>query len=154
MISSHVIKEGAKVFNGMSVEDVIIREGRVTGLVINWSSVEMSGLPVDPLSIAARYVIDATGHGAEVVRVIEKKADIELNTGTGKIMGERSMWADKAEQLTVENTKEICPGVFVCGMAANTAFGGPRMGPIFGGMLLSGKKAAELIISAEGRKGR
>ena len=69
-------------------------------------------------------------------------------------MGERSMWADKAEQLTVEHTKEICPGVFVCGMAANAAFGGPRMGPIFGDMLLFGKKAAELIISAEGRKGR
>ena len=74
----------------------------------------LNGLPVYPLSIAARYVIDATGHGAEVVRVIEKKADVKLDTGTGEIMGERSMWADKTEQLTVENTKEICPGVRLC----------------------------------------
>jgi thiamine thiazole synthase len=33
-------------------------------------------------------------------------------------------------------------------MSANAAFGGPRMGPIFGGMLLSGKKAATLILSS------
>jgi len=34
----------------------------------------------------------------------------------------------------------------VAGMSANAAFGGPRMGPIFGGMLLSGRKAAEMIL--------
>jgi thiazole biosynthesis enzyme len=147
-ICSHAVKTGAKVFNCMSVEDVIIREGRVTGLVISWSPVEMAGLHVDPLSIAATYVIDATGHDTEVLRVIERKADVALRTRTGKIMGERSMWTDKAERLTIENTKEICTGVFVAGMAANAAFGGPRMGPIFGGMLLSGKRVADIIISA------
>lgn len=146
-ICSHAMKAGAKVFNCMSVEDVIIREGRVTGLVVIWSPVEMAGLHVDPLSISAKHVIDATGHATEVLHVIERKADVVLNTKTGKIMGERSMWADKAERLTIENTKEICPGVFTSGMAANAAFGGPRMGPVFGGMLLSGKKVAELIIS-------
>ena len=59
------------------------------------------------------------------------------------------MWAEKAEELTIENTREICPGVYVAGMSANAAFGGPRMGPIFGGMLLSGKKTAELIIAKD-----
>jgi len=52
----------------------------------------------------------------------------------------------KAEQFTVKNTKEAYPNLFVCGMASNAVFGGPRMGPIFGGMLLSGKKVAELIM--------
>ncbi|HDD43749.1 MAG TPA: ribose 1,5-bisphosphate isomerase, partial [Candidatus Desulfofervidus auxilii] len=46
---------------------------------------------------------------------------------------------------TVENTKEAYPGVFVAGMAANATFGSYRMGPIFGGMLLSGEKVAQLI---------
>ena len=46
----------------------------------------------------------------------------------------------------MENTRQICPGLLVAGMAANAVFGSPRMGAIFGGMLLSGRKAAELAI--------
>lgn len=146
-ICSHVTKAGARIFNCITVEDVMFREGRVTGLVINWSPVSMTGLHVDPLTIAAKSTVDATGHAMEVLRVIERKTDVRFNTPTGALMGERSMWADRAERLTLENTREICPGVYVAGMSANAAFGGPRMGPIFGGMLLSGKKVAELIIT-------
>ncbi len=46
----------------------------------------------------------------------------------------------------VENSKEVYPGLYVAGMAANAVFGAPRMGPIFGGMLLSGKRVAELLL--------
>ena len=35
-------------------------------------------------------------------------------------------------RLTLENTKEVFPLVRG-GMACNATFGGPRMGPIFGG---------------------
>ncbi len=146
-ICSHACKAGAKIFNCISVEDVMMRDGAVTGLVINWTAVEMSGLHVDPLTVAAQCVIDSTGHDMEVLAVIARKAGIKFNTSTGGIVGERSLWADKAERLTIENTKEICPNVYVAGMSANAAYGGPRMGPIFGGMLLSGKKVAEMIVS-------
>jgi thiamine thiazole synthase len=46
--------------------------------------------------------------------------------------------------MLIENTKEVYPGLMVAGMAANAVFGSPRMGAIFGGMLLSGKKAADI----------
>jgi len=144
VLCSEALRAGATVFNLVSVEDVMVREGRVVGLVINWTAVQMAGLHVDPLAVRSRYVIDATGHDAEVVRVIERKGE-KLLTPTGKIVGERSLWSEVAEEMTLQNTKEVYPGVFVAGMCANATFGSFRMGPIFGGMLLSGKRAAELI---------
>ena len=57
------------------------------------------------------------------------------------------MWAEVAENTVEKNTKEVCPGLFVAGMCANTVYGAPRMGPIFGGMFLSGKKCAKMILS-------
>jgi len=61
------IQAGAKIFNLISVEDVMIREeDRITGLVLNWSAVSLAGLHVDPLAIRSKLVIDATGHDSEV----------------------------------------------------------------------------------------
>ncbi|MCX8110668.1 MAG: sulfide-dependent adenosine diphosphate thiazole synthase [Syntrophorhabdaceae bacterium] len=145
-ICFNAVQAGAKIFNLISIEDLVVRQDRVAGVVINWTAVEMAGLHVDPLTIMSRCVVDSTGHPIEVVRVLEKKMDVRLNTPSGKIEGEKSMWADVAETKTLENTKEVFPGLFVAGMSANATFGSYRMGPIFGGMLLSGKKVSELII--------
>jgi thiazole biosynthesis enzyme len=143
---SKAIKSGARIFNLITVEDVMIRENnRITGLVINWSAVDIAKLHVDPLTIRSKYVIDATGHDAEVCKIVVRKTNNKLNTSTGGIDGEKSMWAEVAEREVMQYTKEVCPGLFVAGMAANAVYGLPRMGPIFGGMLLSGKRAAELI---------
>ena len=139
------VKAGLTVFNLVSVEDVMVRDQRVVGLVINWTAVEMGGLHVDPLTIRSKYTIDATGHAAEVVNVIGRKVDAELHTKTGKFVGERSLWAEVAERHTLDNTREAFPGVFTAGMCSNATFGSYRMGPVFGGMLLSGEKAAQMV---------
>jgi len=146
VLTARAVQSGLTIFNCISVEDVLMRVDKVMGLVLNWSPVEMAGLHVDPLSVRSSFVIDATGHATEVVRVVQEKVPGRLDTETGEVHGEQSMWSDKAETLTLENTREVFPGLYVAGMAANATFGGPRMGPIFGGMLLSGEKVAKDLI--------
>ncbi|MDD5585042.1 MAG: sulfide-dependent adenosine diphosphate thiazole synthase [Candidatus Omnitrophica bacterium] len=145
-ICSKAVHAGLKVFNLISAEDVMVRNKRVRGLVLNWTAVEMANLHVDPITMRAKFVVDSTGHPAEVARIVERKSGIRLKTKTGKTMGERSMHADLGEDTIVKNSKEICPGLYACGMCANAVFGGPRMGPIFGGMLLAGRKVARDLI--------
>ncbi len=139
-------RAGVLIHNGMSVEDVVFKDNRVSGVVVNWSPVVREGLHVDPLSFRAKIVVDATGHPCEISETVAKKNNITLNTPSGKVSGERSMNVNEGEAETVKNTKQIYPGLYVCGMAANGVFGSPRMGPIFGGMLLSGERASKLII--------
>ncbi len=145
-LCSKACKAGLKVFNLIEIEDLMIKEKGVEGLVLNWSPVEMAGLHVDPLTVRSKAVIDATGHPCEVVKIIQDKLGPKLNTTTGKVMGEKSMWAEMAENTVTNNTGEVYPGLYVTGMAANAVHGSPRMGPIFGGMLLSGEKVAQMLI--------
>ena len=129
---------GARILNMTKFDDVVLRNKRVEGAVINWTPV--SALPraitcVDPISLESKLVIDATGHDAWVCKSLEKRKLLNLET-----FG--PMDINVSEDAVVEKTGEIYPGLLVCGMAAATAFGIPRMGPTFGGMLYSGKKVA------------
>ena len=146
LLCAKAIQAGAKIFNCISAVDVMIRKDRIAGLVLNWTPVELVKLHVDPLTIKSKYVIDASGHDCEIARVAERKCGIKLKTPTGKVIGEQSMWADVGEETTVENSIEVYPGLYIMGMGANAVMGGPRMGPIFGGMLLSGEKVAKELL--------
>jgi len=132
---------GAKFANMTIFDDLVLREdNRVAGIVMNWTPVQT--LPrqitcVDPVAIEARVVIDATGHDATVVKKLEERNMI-------KTVGSGAMWVEKSEDLIVEYTGEVHPGLLACGMAVSTIYGLPRMGPTFGAMLLSGKKVAEI----------
>ncbi len=142
----NAVHSGAKLFNGIFAEDVMVHGGKVDGIVINWTSVEYMHLIVDPVTINAKFVVDGTGHPTEITRLVQDKNGITLKTKTGKIMGEGSLDADRAEGLVEKNSIEICPGLYTMGMAANAVQGDARMGPIFGGMLLSGMKVAKEIL--------
>jgi len=132
---------GAKVLNMTVIDDIVLREkNRVGGVVVNWTPV--TTLPreltcVDPVGLEAKLVIDATGHDAAVVRLLERR-------GLVKVPGYGAMWVERSEDLVVEHTGEVYPCLIVTGMAVSTSYGLPRMGPTFGAMLLSGKRAAEV----------
>jgi thiazole biosynthesis enzyme len=133
---------GVKLLNSTNVDDIILKEDHVEGVVIQWYPAKM--MPpfmtcMDPIAIRSKVVIDATGHDSVLVkRLSEQRPEIPKPKGCG------SLWVDEAEKQTVELTHEIYPGLIVAGMSATSTYGAPRMGPIFGGMLLAGKKAAEL----------
>lgn len=140
------MKSGAKIFNSVSVEDIIFKNEQIGGLVINWTMIQRLGMHVDPLTVVSKVVVDATGHPSEILKLATEKAQIKIATPSGAIVGEKPMWVDSGEQETVASTREYYPGLYACGMSASNASGGYRMGPIFGGMLLSGQKVAAQII--------
>lgn len=133
---------GAKIINMTKVDDVVMREGRVAGVVINWTPV--GALPraitcVDPVAVESKLVIDATGHDAIVVNSLVERGMVDVK-------GFGGMWVSRSEDALVEHTGEVYPGLLATGMAVATVHGLPRMGPTFGGMLISGKRVAEIAI--------
>ncbi len=142
-LASSALDAGAKIIHGVTVEDVIYREEplRINGVAVQWSAVIMSGLHVDPLFIMSRAVVDATGHDAEVLSIVSRKIPEAQLT----LPGEKSAYSNKGEELVVEKTGRVIPGLYVAGMAVATLYGLPRMGPIFSSMLLSGRRVAEVI---------
>jgi thiamine thiazole synthase len=144
-LASRAIDAGAKFLLGVHVDDVVFRDNppRVTGVAVIWSTVQMAGVHTDPIFLETKAVVDATGHDAEVVAVASRKTP-ELGI---KLYGEKSAYVDAAEDLVVKYTGKVVDGLYVTGIAVAAVHGLPRMGPIFGSMLLSGKRVAELIIS-------
>jgi len=137
------IKAGVVIFNLLQAEDIVLKKETVKGIVVNSTSALMVGLHVDPFCICSRYVIDATGHPAELVSMLkDRKPEMFAQK-----LQEYFMDVETSEAGVVEKTGEIYPGLYVAGMSVCDVFGLPRMGPIFGGMLKSGKKVAELIMS-------
>ncbi len=135
---------GASILNLITFEDICIHNERVTGLVVNRTMIS-GNLHVDPITLASDAVIDATGHEAVVIEAMRKRELLSKTTPDGKLALEGPMNATEGEQFVVKHAQEVYPGLWVCGMSVCATFGGPRMGPIFGGMLLSGRRIATLI---------
>jgi len=140
---------GLNILNMTKFDDVVVRDGRVAGAVVNWSPV--AALPrqitcVDPIALESKFVVDATGHDAFVIASLVEKGIVE------ELPGSDGMWVDRSEDLVVERTGEVYPGVMATGMSVSSAYRLPRMGPTFGGMLMSGHRVAEIILRELGKK--
>lgn len=133
---------GAVILNLMTAEDLCVSEGRVTGIVANRSLLGEQ-LPIDPMAFPAATAIDATGHEAALVNCLRRRGLLE--NSAHQIPGEGPMDAAAGERFVVDHVMEVYPGLWTTGMSVCATLGGPRMGPIFGGMLLSGEKVAELV---------
>lgn len=141
-----VLQAGAVVLNLLTAEDVCVLDGRVAGVVVNRSMIS-GALPVDPITLMAKAVVDATGHEAAVVETLRKRSLLDQSTVPPRV-GDGPMDAVAGEEFVVERVAEVFPGLWVAGMSVCATFNGPRMGPVFGGMLLSGRRVAECLLYA------
>ena len=131
---------GVKFLNLTKFDDLIMKNGRVIGVVVNWMPV--SALPrnitcVDPIALEAKIVIDASGHDSVAVKRL-------MDRGLVKWKGMNPMNVNEGEEYVVHKTGEVFPGLIAAGMSVTETHGLARMGPTFGSMLFSGKKAADI----------
>lgn len=131
---------GVKFLNLTKFDDLVLKNGRVGGVVVNWMPV--AALPrnitcVDPVALESKVVIDASGHDSVAVKRLVDRGLVEWK-------GMNPMHVDEGEDQVVIKTGEVYPGLVAAGMSVTETHGLARMGPTFGAMLYSGKKAAEV----------
>jgi sulfide-dependent adenosine diphosphate thiazole synthase len=141
---------GVKFLNLTKFDDLVLKNGRVAGIVVNWMPV--SALPrnitcVDPVALEAKMIIDASGHDSVAVKRLVDRKLVEWK-------GMDPMWVNEGEEHVVEKTGEVYPGLVAAGMSVTETHGLARMGPTFGSMLFSGKKAAEITAAKIKELGR
>jgi len=131
---------GVKFLNLTKFDDLVLKNGRVCGIVVNWMPV--SALPrnitcVDPIALEAKMIIDASGHDSVAVKRLVDRGLVEWK-------GMNPMYVNEGEEHVVNKTGEVYPGLVAAGMSVTETHGLARMGPTYGSMLFSGRRAAEI----------
>lgn len=153
LLSKVLQQPNVKLFNATAVEDLVVKEDstrgkHVAGVVTNWTLVALNHDTqscMDPNVIEAKVVVSSCGHdgpmGATSVKRLTKLGMVPTHPGMG------ALDMNKAEDAIVNNTREVVPGVVLCGMELSEVDGSPRMGPTFGAMFVSGQKAAHVALA-------
>jgi len=89
---------GVKFLNLTKFDDLVLKHGRVTGLVVNWMPV--SALPrnitcVDPVAFEAKIIIDASGHDSVAVKRLVDRGLVDWK-------GMNPMYVDEGEDRHYE----------------------------------------------------
>ncbi|MQM05309.1 hypothetical protein Taro_038114 [Colocasia esculenta] len=152
ILSKVLARPNVKLFNAVAAEDLIVREGRVAGVVTNWALVSLNHDTqscMDPNVMEARVVVSSCGHdGPFGATGVKRLRSIGL---VDNIPGMKALDMNAAEDAIVRLTREVVPGMIVTGMEVAEIEGSARMGPTFGAMMISGQKAAHLALKALGR---
>ncbi|KAF8947859.1 triosephosphate isomerase [Haplosporangium gracile] len=151
ILSKLLMRPNVKLFNALAAEDLIVKNGRVAGVVTNWTLVTLhhdTQSCMDPNVIEAKVVVSSTGHdgpmGASGVKRLQKIGLVK------NVPGMIALDMNAAEDGIVANTREVVPGMVITGMEVAELDGVPRMGPTFGAMMLSGQKAAHCALKSLG----
>ena len=138
------VDAGVQILVGWHVEDLIVRRDgdsyRVNGLVALLAPIVEAGWHVDPIYFEAKATVDATGHEGRLLRILEKRIP-----GSIKVTGMSAMNVWEGEEQVIKYTGEVYPGLYVTGMSVAEAYNTFRMGPVFGGMIASANKLADII---------
>lgn len=154
LLARVIAAPNVKLFNATAVEDLIVRDTEkrgkhVAGVVTNWALVTMNHDTqscMDPNVIESKVVVSSTGHdgpmGATGIARLKDIGMAPAHPGMG------ALDMNTAEDAIVDGTSEVVSGMIFCGMEVAEITGAPRMGPTFGAMFESGRKAAALAIDA------
>lgn len=144
-----------KLFNATAAEDLVIKDdprrgGKyVAGAVTNWTLVSLNHstqMCMDPNVIEAKVMVSSCGHdGPMGAAGVKRLAKLGL---VSQAPGMSALDMNTAEDAIVDRTREVIPGMVICGMEVAELDGCPRMGPTFGAMFVSGQKAAHVALSA------
>ncbi|KAL0027404.1 hypothetical protein WJX79_009232 [Trebouxia sp. C0005] len=158
LLSKVLAAPNVKLFNATACEDLIVREDPVSGryvggAVTNWTLVSLNHdtqMCMDPNVIESKVLVSSTGHdgpmGASGVKRLARLGMVDAAPGMS------ALDMNTAEDMIVRNTREVVPGMIICGMEVAELDGAPRMGPTFGAMFMSGQKAAHCAINSLNRQ--
>jgi len=128
IMSKLLARPNVKLFNAVAAEDLIVKNGKVGGVVTNWALVSMNHDTqscMDPNVMESKVVVSSCGHdgpfGATGVKRLKSIGLIDT------VPGMKALDMNTAEDAIVRLTREVVPGMIVTGMEVAEIDGAPRM---------------------------